>query len=361
MVQSAPRRTIFTTVVGVAAILLGGAGCLFSLFALLLAIGKPYASSVDPFGILFVFILPPGTFLAGIGLIARWRWARWWMILLMTGLVALGVKGLVAPDHRNPAYAPRPGPEADEVNRSVFAFSCGSIAVGALVLAGMFSGPVRREFRKAGPALPTIAPPSLPATQIPDGPPPTPDDERAGWRVGHRGRDMMYYEEKHDGEWRRINLDGEMLTGRAHHVIYFADEETWRRYPEWAAHRRDEIIARVKSRFREPDYEYAAHGTASVVANHVSARHPANPGRDGTILPMLALLAVVATACFWFAARGVERGEVRLPVKHNPASRMVARAEKPVLFWTSIGLLGGTGAACTAFAGCLLVWRLRNR
>ncbi len=76
------------------------------------------------------------------------------------------------------------------------------------------------------------------------------------WRVGHHGRDMMYYEEHHHGEWNRINIDGEMLTGRAHHVIYFADAETWQRYPEWARHRRDEIIARIKSQFREPDYEY---------------------------------------------------------------------------------------------------------
>ena len=27
-------------------------------------------------------------------------------------------------------------------------------------------------------------------------------------------------------------------------------------YPEWARQRRDEIVARVKSVFREPDYEY---------------------------------------------------------------------------------------------------------
>lgn len=77
------------------------------------------------------------------------------------------------------------------------------------------------------------------------------------WRVGHVGRDMMFYEEWHDGEWRRINLDGEMLTGRAHHVIYFPSPESWQQHqPEWARHRRAEIIARIKLEFREPDYEY---------------------------------------------------------------------------------------------------------
>ena len=76
------------------------------------------------------------------------------------------------------------------------------------------------------------------------------------WRVGHRGRDGMYYEEFHEGVWQRIDVDGEMLMGRAHHVIYFASTEQWQRYPDWARERRDEIIARIKCGFREPDYEY---------------------------------------------------------------------------------------------------------
>ena len=70
---------------------------MFSAFAMLLAIGKPYANSAaDPLGIFIIFILPPGTLLAGICLLLRHRWARWWIILLMAGLVVLGVKGLVA-------------------------------------------------------------------------------------------------------------------------------------------------------------------------------------------------------------------------------------------------------------------------
>lgn len=73
-----------------------------------------------------------------------------------------------------------------------------------------------------------------------------------GWRVGHEGRDMMFYEEKHGGSWRRIPIDGEMLMGRAHHVIYF----TSIRFPDWAEGRREEIIERIKSAFPEPDYEH---------------------------------------------------------------------------------------------------------
>lgn len=83
-----------------------------------------------------------------------------------------------------------------------------------------------------------------------------PRDVKGGWRVGHVGRDCMYYEEQIDGRWERIEISGEMLMGPAHHVIYFASPQRWTDYPAWAASRRSEIIARIKSRFRPPDYEY---------------------------------------------------------------------------------------------------------
>jgi hypothetical protein len=67
----------------------------------------------------------------------------------------------------------------------------------------------------------------------------------------------MYYEEWSHGGWQRIRIEGEMLMGRAHHVIYFASPQAWLNYPEWARHRRDEIISRIKSVFCPPDYEYS--------------------------------------------------------------------------------------------------------
>lgn len=81
-------------------------------------------------------------------------------------------------------------------------------------------------------------------------------EDARGWRVGHQGRDRMYYEERHDGSWRRIDIDGEMLIGPAHHVIYFATPSVWQKYPAWARDRRVEIIARITSEFRPPQYEY---------------------------------------------------------------------------------------------------------
>jgi hypothetical protein len=67
----------------------------------------------------------------------------------------------------------------------------------------------------------------------------------------------MYYEELRDGKWERLNLDGEMLMGRAHHIVYFGNREDWKKHPEWAHGRRDEIIDRIKTAFRIPDYEYS--------------------------------------------------------------------------------------------------------
>lgn len=77
-----------------------------------------------------------------------------------------------------------------------------------------------------------------------------------GWRVGHQGRDCMYYEERIAGRWERLEISGEMLMGPAHHVIYFASPAQWADYPAWARLRRAEIIQRIKSAFRAPDYEY---------------------------------------------------------------------------------------------------------
>lgn len=81
-------------------------------------------------------------------------------------------------------------------------------------------------------------------------------DLKRGWRVGHRGRDEMYYEEMVNGRWERILIDGEMLCGKAHHVIYFPSHEQWATLPEWTRERQSEIIARIKQAFAPPGYEY---------------------------------------------------------------------------------------------------------
>src|SRR5512138_2776241 len=124
------------------------------------------------------------------------------------------------------------------------------------------------------------------------------------WRVRHQGRDRMFYEELHDGVWERIGIDGEMLMGRAHHVIYFASPDRCRSYPPWAHGRRDEIIARITSELREPDYE--CHGLTPASAPSTAAepnvppppasarKPPADRGGSGALLVAVLALFVLA-------------------------------------------------------------------
>jgi hypothetical protein len=180
-------------------------------------------------------------------------------------------------------------------------------------------------------------------------------DAQRGWRVGHQGRDQMYYEEFHQGAWKRIEIDGEMLMGRAHHVIYFATPERWLEYPPWARDRRAEITARITSEFREPDYEYhglvATAGAApSAAPSKVSpvgaaARKAGVPvaGNRALLVAVLVLL-MLAAAMGWLVTSGVARGQTYLPLKQASLRRTVSREQEPVTFWISIGMYGAIGA-----------------
>jgi hypothetical protein len=175
------------------------------------------------------------------------------------------------------------------------------------------------------------------------------------WRVGHQGRDQMFYEECHGGAWQRITIDGEMLTGRAHHVIYFASPENWLRYPDWARHRRDEIIARIKSHFREPDYEYAGGGSASAVAVSRNAG-PMKSSELRAVVVTVALLLGISALMGWLVARGVSKGETYWPAKRASQQRSVVRATESAMFWTSIGVYSSIGIGTLGLAICIVRW-----
>ena len=181
-------------------------------------------------------------------------------------------------------------------------------------------------------------------------------DERR-WRVGHLGRDQMYYEEWHGGAWQRIRIDGEMLTGPAHHVIYFASPSKWREYPAWARDRREAIVARITSEFRPPEYEYyGLDGDVSSGASlepsssppaprSAAGRKPAPQGYRALLLAVVLLLALSAAAG-GMAWRGVQNGETTLRIPRTSVSRPVQRSEDPAMFWVIIGIFGTvTGVA----------------
>lgn len=349
------NRTLFTTLVGIIAILIGGLASVFSLFALLMTIGKPYARADTELSVIFlIFILPPGTLLAGLGLLLRHRWARMWMILLMASLITIGAKGLIPSSEKERSSKYDYHSVSDEARTSRYLWSCASIAIGTLTLIGLFSKPVQNEFLKKSKTTPPPMPQELPDAHISG-------NESQGWRVGHRGRDMMFYEELHDGKWQRIDIDGEMLMGQAHHVIYFRNADDWKKYPEWSHERRDEIIARIKSQFRESDYEYYHGGTTSVLPN-IPAPTPTihTPKKEkGSILMPLAFLLLIAGGAFWFAFEGIQSGEVKSIAKYQQ-SRKYSRTEEPGLYWTCISALGAVGTTCTAFAAYITFLSLRR-
>lgn len=142
---------------------------------------------------------------------------------------------------------------------------------------------------------------------------------------------MMFYEEKHGGQWLRLDIDGEMLTGAAHHVIYFRSAEGWKACPGWARHRRDEIIARIKSRFHAPEYEYHEdeRPASAYLATPVAAPVPSK--KDGSILMPVAALLLIAAGAFWLAFDGVKDGEVRSMAKHQHSRKLTHRGHRPVL------------------------------
>jgi uncharacterized alpha/beta hydrolase family protein len=78
---------------------------------------------------------------------------------------------------------------------------------------------------------------------------------KQSWKVSKRGRDGIVYSQKVDGEWKSIEVDGELLLGKISHVIYFKTENEWTGYPKWAQNR-TEIISRIKIVFPPARTEY---------------------------------------------------------------------------------------------------------
>lgn len=168
----------------------------------------------------------------------------------------------------------------------------------------------------------------------------------------------MYYEERIDGTWQRIEVQGEMLMGPAHHVIYFASTADWQRYPDWARGRRDEIIARIKTEFHAPDYEYfggePTGASPSIAPRQVKVEPSANPpvvktSRPapvrgmGALLLVIVLMLTISGITAGLVTSGIAKGETMLPLKRATLRRTVIRAEEPGLYWLSIGVYAVIG------------------
>ncbi len=80
-------------------------------------------------------------------------------------------------------------------------------------------------------------------------------ENKRGWRTRSLWRDLISYQERINNEWKKIEIDGEMLVGKISKVIYFKTEKEWTEYPEWAQNRM-EIINRIKMEFPPTRTEY---------------------------------------------------------------------------------------------------------
>jgi hypothetical protein len=365
MASALPRpqpRSVFVTVLGWAVIVASGfASAISAITALMLLAGSYGTSSGLTLEGLIIIVAPPVTLVAGISLLRRQRWAHGYLVAVLCVVLAYNgfaiIKGPTPQSSYTSAAGVRTTVLASEANYSP---SVIALSIGLLVM--LLSPKIRAEFRvsrKMG-AQPT--------------PPPT----ESGWRVGHRGRDCIYYDEWRDGTWQRIEIDGEMLTGRAHHVIYFASLDRWRSYPAWARDRRDEIIARIKTAFREPDYEYYGEGLQlpaqpptrsdpTALADAVppsralqrtgvsSAVTSAERKRFAVAVLVIVALLGLAGGMFWFVTDGLGRGETVLPSTHPTRRRSVSRVQEPAQFWASVGIYAAIGFGSLGVA----VWVIR--
>lgn len=391
---SAPSpRSWFVTLLAWAVIVFSALLVPISLISgMMVMAGSHGTASAGALGFFTMVLGPPITLAAGIGLLWRRKWALVTIMVVLGGIAfsnglnlarnASAPRSYVSPGGVPTTVVPA-GPDY-VVPTAILVVVCAGLLVALLLPR------VRREFGfgigRSRPAA-AAAGPSAAGTPVARPPPAAAatrsamSDRERGWRVGHRGRDLMVYEEWRDGAWQRIDISGEMLIGDAHHAIYFASPQRWLEYPEWARHRRDEIMARIKSAFRPPDYTYAddqpptggaspasALGGQPAPAATASRPPPAGPPqRPLAVEPRrprlntavgiaVTVLLAVSVATGGLVGHGLIADETFLPIKRATLQRVVVRQEEPVAFWMSLGLYSALGIGTLGAA----VWLLRE-
>ena len=162
----------------------------------------------------------------------------------------------------------------------------------------------------------------------------------------------MYYEERRGGQWQRIDIDGEMLLGEAHHAVYLASPERWRHYPDWARDRRDEIVSRIRSEFREPEYDYRGELGGVPVARPQSRRSAEADGSSRKTIWGVAIgLLLFAGVMAWLVWHGLDSGETWWPAKYSGARRLVTRLADPAMYWTALALYTALGFGSLGLLG----------
>lgn len=335
MDPATPPRSRFVAALGWTLLVTGALATPLSVVTILMLIaGADGTSTFDPLGFLAIVVAPPATAATGLGLLSRQRWAAVSAALLLVAVMAAAAWHVLAPpvpQHTTIGAGGVPTTVSASEPPNVTA-ALAVVALAAVALLGLVRRRDELGGRRRGAA--------------------------AGWRVGHRGRDMMYYEEWRDGAWQRLEISGEMLAGRAHHAIYFDAPQRWNAYPAWARHRRDEIIARITSELRPPDYVYvdAAADTAMPLRSIRRPTPAATPRQDAAVLRIAAaLLLALAGALLWLAGSSLVDGETVFPSTLPSLRRAVLLDHEPLMFSVSVALYAAAGVAALGLA----VWLLR--
>ncbi len=356
-----PRSTLLTAfawlVIGLSAL-----GIPISVISGLMLIAGSYGTqNAEPLGAFTVLAGPTLTLVAGIGLLRRQRWG-WWILVLVLGAIVVSNVWTMLAVKAGPSHFVSPEGVPTTVLQSGTVGLATIVVVSASSLGFLLTRRVRTEcgVKAVRLSMAEIVPPAL-------------KGGARGWRVGHAGRDCMYYEERSDGAWQRLEINGEMLTGHAHHVIYFRSPKEWQGYPEWARHRREEIVGRIKSEFREPDYEYDD-GSASLATTAPAAslslpplpQHaPQSASRNtqglGALILYSAILVALGAGMSWLVHSGIESGETYFPTKRASQTRTISRVDEPAMFWISIGIYSAIGVGSAGFAAWLAKEAIRLR
>jgi len=354
--NAAPRSPLVTVL---AWLLMLGSGLLLPISfvsALMLMVGGDGTASATVGGVLLIVFAPAATLLAGFGLWRRWRWAWVYLMLLALAVLVLQIVGWWLGPTPQHSYVSASG-VLNTVSAAQAQYSPLLILVCSGVLALLLLPRVRAEFSIAPSAASAASTAKGPVTQPPNVA--SAKDAIAagrGWRVGHQGRDRMYYEEHRDGAWQRLDIEGEMLMGEAHHAVYLAAPDRWRHYPDWARDRREEIVGRIRSEFREPDYVYGGElGGAPPLARAQVRKPSRHGGQRWAIWLTIALLLAFTAGMVWLVWSGLGSGETWWPAKSSATRRIVTRLADPAMYWTALGLYAALGVGTL----CLLVWGWR--
>lgn len=367
----APRRSVFITALGWVILLLSALLIPISTIALLMILaGSDGTASTDAVGFLSVVVAPPAAFVVGIGLLRRRDWAWYGALGLLVAVILLNVWTLATTRTTTTTHISPAGTRTTVLAAGSNHHSLPLIAISSLVIATLFLPSIRSELGASGrTSSQTIdgGGDHDPVGSILSSTPPheSVSPEARDWRVGHHGRDNLYYEEWQRGRWHRIEIDGEMLTGRAHHVIYFPAPERWQSYPEWARHRRSEIIERIKSTLQPPGYEYYDSSTngprTQLQQTAPPLPRPASPAPTSSdhrvLLLAIVLLLAVAGSSGWAVKYGIEQGTAVLWAKQARIS--ASRNDEPATFWLAIGIQSTLAAGCGGLAFWLIFqgWR----